>query len=345
MTEEQQTDNNNANKQELEVEFEDHPDVIDLRKKLTGLSKDQIKKNMDDLRLDTSQLSSQIDQLKKKRGEANAEARHYRSMRDNVSDEKTIEIEKLHNEADKHKEIRDGCNEVIKINKRRREELKGEIRSAWDKVNELRDKYYKMKNEVGVMPEDITDEIRDLEWKQQTTSLSPDDDVALTKRISELYEKAYTAHLIGYSAEDLDTAVERAKKLSTEHDEAHQNVLDSHEKGQEHHEKMSAIYDQLNKMRSGGNTLHDKYLEARQAADLAHQKIVDNYQKIQLKQYLMDMLDDEQIRRRHEKSLKMKEERIAQTKEKSSSSKRLSLDELRLLMGDDDDEEEVEDED
>ncbi|MHA1441821.1 MAG: coiled-coil protein [Candidatus Heimdallarchaeota archaeon] len=341
MTEEQQQkDSSQTNKQDSVEEFEDNPEVIDLRKKLTGLSKDQIKKDMDILRSSTSQLSSQIDQLKKKRGEANAEARHYRSMRDNVSEEKFIEIEKLRTEADKHKEIRDNCNEEIRNNKKRREEIKGEIRAAWDKVKELREKYYKMKDEVGVMPEEITNEIRDLEWEQQTSSISPDEDAEMTKRITELYEKAYAAHLIGYSAEDLDTAVEKAKKLSAEHDEAHQNVLDNHEKGQEHHEKMSAIYEKLNKMRSGGNTLHDKYLAARQAADLAHEKIVENYEKIKLKQYLMDMLDDEQIRRRHEKSLKMKEERIAQTKEKSSSSKRLSLDELRLLIGDDEDEEE-----
>ena len=321
-------------------EFEDHEEVIELRKKLKGLSKDQIKKHLGDLRLDTTQLSSQIDQLKKKRGEENAQARHYRSMRDNVSEEKFREIEKLRTEADKHKELRDQCNEEIRINKKRREELKEEIRAAWAKVRELRDKYYKMKDEVGVMPEEVTNEIRDLEWRQQTESLTPDEDVELTKRITELYEKAYAAHLIGYSAEDLDENVELAKRLSTEHDQAHQNVLDNHEKGQEHHEKMSAIYEQLNKMRSGGNTLHDKYLEARQAADLAHQKIVENYEKIKLKQYMMDILDDEQIRRRHEKSLKIREERIAQTKEKSSSSKRLSLDELRLLMGEDEEEDE-----
>jgi len=342
MTEENKQESNDTKNQDLEEELDDHPDVIDLRKKLVGLSKDQIKKNMDVLRTESTQLSSLIDQLKKKRGEENAQARHYRSMRDNVSEEKFIEIEKLRNEADKHKEIRDECNEVIKINKKKREELKEEIRSAWDKTKELREKYYKMKDEVGVMPEEITNEIRDLEWKQQTSSLSPDEDVELTKRITELYEKAYAAHLIGYSAEDLDTAIESAKKLSAEHDLAHQNVIENAEKGQIHHEKMIAIFEQLNKMRSGGSSLHDKYLEARKAADLAHQKIVENYQKIKLNQYLMDLLDDEQIRRRHEKSLKRKEERIAQTKEKSSSSKRLSLDELRLLMGDDEDEDDEE---
>ena len=48
-------------------EFQDHPEVIDLKKKLTGMSKDSMKKTTDDVRSEISQLSSKIDQLKKLR--------------------------------------------------------------------------------------------------------------------------------------------------------------------------------------------------------------------------------------------------------------------------------------
>ena len=73
--------------------------------------------------------------------------------------------------------------------------------------------------------------------------------------------------------------------------------------------------------------------EARKAADTAHQRIVELYDRIKLNQVLLDLIEDEQTRRRQEKFLKFKEERIAETKEKQSSSKRLTLDELKLLMG------------
>ncbi len=321
----------------LEEEFLDHPEVVDLKKNLAGMSKDSMKKTTDDIRTEISQLSSKIDQLKKVREENNSQARHHRSMRDNVSDDKFAQVERLQEAANKEKELRDECNTQIQFNKEHREELRDELRGAWDKVKDLRQKYYKLKDEVGVLPEDITQEIRDLEWKQQTTSLEPDDDAEITKRISELYEKAYAVHIIGYSTDELENAINSAKKLTDEHEKAHQNVLHYHEEGQKHHQKMLDHYKQLDGMRTTGSGLHEKYLEARHAADIAHQKIVELYERIKLNQHLIDIIDDEQTHRRRERSQKLKEERIKETKKKQSSSKRMTLEELKLLMGDDED--------
>ncbi|NHJ38601.1 MAG: hypothetical protein FK731_01115 [Asgard group archaeon] len=328
---------NNHNNDE---EFQEHPDVLTLKSKLLEMSKDQMKKETDSFRTEISQLSSKISQLKKKREEHNAQARHYRNMRDNVSGDKFSEVDKLRNEVTHEKELRDECNEKIRINKERREELKNEVRIAWSKVKELREKYYQMKDEVGVLPEEITNEIRRLEWNQQTSSLDPEEDALVTKQISELYEKAYTAHLIGYSSDELEKAIETAKRLSTEHDEAHENVLLYHEEGQKHHQRMQEIYEQLDELRTGGNNLHEKFLEERQAADLAHKNIEELYQRIKLNQYLMDLIDDEQMRRRREKSDQIREEKIQETKKKQTSSKKLTLDELRLLMGEEEEEKE-----
>lgn len=340
MTQEEQV--NSEKKNDEEQKFDEHPEVIELQKALSGMSKDVMKKNTDSIRTDISQLSSKIDQLKKSRAEHNADARHHRNMRNNVSDEKFTIIEKLREEANIEKELRDKCNEQIRSNKVRREEIKDEIRAAWTKVKDLRDRYYKMKDEVGVMPEQLTEEIRNLEWQQQTSPLTPDEDAATTKRIIELYEKAYSAHIIGYSSDELEKAVEFAKALSQEHDTAHENVLKYAEKGQVHHEQMTKLYEKINESRAGGSGLHEKYMESRQAADIAHTKIVELYEKIKLNQHLLDLIDDEQIRRRHEKSQKIREERIQETKEKQSSSKRMTLEELKLLMGDDEDEGEEE---
>ncbi|NHK31414.1 MAG: hypothetical protein FK730_08690 [Asgard group archaeon] len=321
-------------------EYQDHPDVLSLTSNLKGMSKDLMKKTIDSYRTDITQLSSKISQLKKKREEHNAQARHYRNMRDNTTGDKFSEVDSLRNKAALEKEMRDECNEKIRINKQKREELKTSLQSAWSKVKDLREKYYKMKDEVGVLPEEITDEIRRLEWKQQTSSLDPEEDALLTKQISELYEKAYTAHLIGYSSDDLTKAIEAAKKLSEEHDRAHENVLQYHEEGQVHHQKMLDLYNQLDELRVGGDDLHQKFLEARQAADLAHRNIEELYHRIKLNQHLMDLIDDEQMRRRREKVIQKKEEKLQETKKKQTSSKKLTLDELRLLMGEEEEEDE-----
>ncbi len=336
MTQEEQVNSENN----IEQSLDEHPEAIELQDKLSGMSKDEMKKDTDAFRADVSQMSSKIDQLKKARAEHNADARHHRNMRNNVSDEKSTVIEKLREEATIEKELRDKCNEQIRSNKARREEIKDEIRAAWAKVKELRERYYKMKDEVGVMPEQLTDEIRDLEWQQQTTSLTPDEDAAMTKRITELYEKAYSAHLIGYSSDETEKAVETSKALSEEHDTAHQNVLKYAEKGQVHHERMTKLYEKIDKSRTGGSGLHEKYLDSRQAADIAHKKIVELYEKIKLNHHLLDLIDDEQIKRRHQKSQKILKERIQKTKEKQSSNKRMTLEELKLLIGDDEEDEE-----
>ena len=332
--------NNHPKKENnFEEEFSEHPEVIELKKNLNSMSKDGIKKITTTLQTEISQMSSSIRQLKKKREEHNAQARHYRAMRNNVSEEKFEIIDKLQKEAENAKEMRENCNEQIRINKQLREELKEEIRAAWAKVKDLREKYYQMKDEVGVMPEELTNEIRELEWQQQTSSLSPDEDAELTKRIANLYEKAYAAHLIGYSSDELEQTVQKAKSLSEKHDQAHERVVANAEQGQIHHEKMIELYEKINEIRGTGGDLHGRFIEERQAADSTHQNIVDLYEKIKLKQYLLDLIDDEQIRRRHEKSQQLKEQQIQKTKEKSSSSKKLTLDELRLLMGENEEEE------
>lgn len=317
---------------ELEEQFKDDTEVVKLKAKLPGMSKSEIKTTTDNLRAEISQLSNTIKELKKKRAEHNAEARHYRSMRNNANDEKSQAIEKLKAQAEEEKEMRDEYNEKIRENKEQREKLSTRTRETWAKVKELQERYYRMKDEVGVMPEELTNEIRELEWKQQTTSLSPDEDADLTKKISELYEMAYTAHLIDFDSEELEQTIALAKKLSKEHDEAHENVVRFAEKSQEHHEKMLALYDKINQAYSGGNILHEKFLFARKAADTAHQKIVETYEKIKLRQYLLDLIDDEQIRRRHEQTMKLMEEKKEETEKKRKSNKRLTLDELRLLM-------------
>ncbi|MHA1629014.1 MAG: coiled-coil protein [Candidatus Heimdallarchaeota archaeon] len=323
---------------DVEEEFKDHPEVIALQRELKGMSKEVMKKTMDSLRTEITQISTKIAQLKKKREEHNAEARHYRAMRDNVSGDKFSNINQLRERAKEEKEARDRCNEEIRKYKKIREELKEKIRAAWGKVKELREKYYQMKDEVGVIPEEITNEIRDLEWKQQTTILTLEEDAYVTKRITELYEKAYTAHLIGFSSSELEAAVEQAKQLSKEQEEAHQKVLFFHEEGQKHHEAMQQIYKELDELRAGGDKMHQKYLEARQAADLAHKNIVELYNQIKLNQFLIELIEDEQSRRRHEQILKQKAKKIEETKKKQTAKKSLSLDELRLLLGEDEEE-------
>jgi len=80
---------------EIREEFADHPEIISLKKKLPGMSKDVMKKTTDTIRTEISQLTSKISQLKKTREEHNANARHFRAMRDNVSDERSIEINQI----------------------------------------------------------------------------------------------------------------------------------------------------------------------------------------------------------------------------------------------------------
>ncbi|MBD3192819.1 MAG: hypothetical protein GF308_19425 [Candidatus Heimdallarchaeota archaeon] len=325
-----------------EEKFSENPEVISLQKKLATMSKTELKDTTITLREEISDTASTIKQLKNKRAEHNSQARHYRQMRNNITDKRFGSIQELREEAAHEKELRDHCNEQIQKLKDRRDELNKLIREAWGVVKELREDYYDLKDEVGMVPEEITQEIRDLEWKQQTTPIPPEEDAELTKRIAELYEKAYAAHSLGVSSDQIEDSVEKAKRLSQEHDEVHEKVLALAEESQEHHKRMIALYEKLDELHSGGSDLHEKYLEARQAADAVHQRIVDLYERIQLNQFIIDLLDDEKARRRFEKIKELKKEKISKTKEKQSSGKKLTLNELRLLMGETDEEMEEE---
>jgi uncharacterized coiled-coil DUF342 family protein len=338
MSEENDNSNNSSQAYPKEEKFKDHPEALSLKEKLNGMSKDEMKKITDTLRLEINQLSSTISDLKKTREEYNNEARHYRQMRNNTNDEKFSRIEILQEEALQEKELRDECNQQVQEYKERREQLKEQMAAAWEKVNALQDKYRKVQNDIGVMPGEINEELKELEWKQQTSSLSPEEDAELTKRIAELLEKSRALEKIGFSPKELDEAQTEAKNLSEEHDTVHEKLVQMAEEGQRHHQRMIDIYEQLDGMRSSGTDLHSKYLENRNAADITHQKIVELYEKIKLNQYLLDLIDEERMRRRHERSMEIKKEKIAETRAKKSSNKRLTLNELRLLMGEEEEE-------
>jgi uncharacterized coiled-coil DUF342 family protein len=319
--------------EEEEEDFEDNPEVVELKENLKTLSAEQIKEKQEELRKEISHLSSGIKDLKKRRGEYNAQARHYRAMRDNQNKIQGNTRDELYQQAQEAKELRDKCNEEIQQLKERRENLVSLKQSAWEKVKKKQEKQSGFREEYGFIPKDIDERIEELEWKQQTESLPPKEHTEITEELKDLYQKKQKAQIISSTSSSVDSAVTKAKQLSEEHDEVHQKILDLSDNSQKYHEQMIELYDQLNNPDNSSNELHEQYMEARQAADQCHQRIVNFYKEIKLYQYLYDLLDDELSSRRHEKAVQRKEEKIEKSKKKRKAGEKMTLDELRLVMG------------
>lgn len=227
-------------------------------------------------------MTELLEELENKRQIANTEAERHRRLRDELN-EKTKEwvekrdqlnsiVKELVEEASRYREMRDSLNAQVKEAK--------ENRDIWNKkVSELNEKVTKLKKENlpknGPPISRLKRELKNLEFKQMTSVLTPEKERELIEMISQVQaqirerEKALEQNL------EIKNAVRELKEAREKAEMYHKMVAELAEKAQEAHDKMIELYEQADKLRKEADEAQEKFIETKLKADEEHRKHIE----------------------------------------------------------------------
>ncbi len=249
-------------------------------------------------------------------------------------DELRAEAPQIHDEISEQRDARDELNVEVQRQKELRDTETDRARELQDKLNELRGK--RRKPEEYVSLEDMQREFRELEWKQQTTSLTVDEEKAVIDEIESL-SKAIAS---------MPKDTPKPADLTEEMEKLWQEIQEARNKAQEHHEKMVALVEEAQLKHKNVIQLSQNLDPARTEAGEAHQMYVQCLQEADEMRERLDELREQELTlkaqldtiRKNRKETRREQEKVAierlaeQARTKQQSGQKLTFQELRALM-------------
>jgi uncharacterized coiled-coil DUF342 family protein len=281
---------------------------------------------------DMDTLEEQGSALFEKRDGFNKERETRRRERDHLNESVKTLQEKVRNA----KAERDGINARVA-------ELKGRLGGLRERLEAKREAAGEIYNENdesrrGLRPRRrLLEELREIEWELSTTPT-----LEIKDREGELIERA----------KQLKAQVEEHRKLDIRDDMYLMSLADSNavgmeirkirgemdeirETGQEHHERMLAFYRQADEERKRSDEAHKKYVEALEAL----KEVNGELDKIIPELNRRRKLSQDEMRFMREKRDKVIADKrkvlAAEAKRKLDAGEKLSLDEMKLVYGED----------
>jgi phosphoserine phosphatase len=254
----------------------------------------------------------------------------WRDRRDALRGETPV----VHEEMSTQRERRDELNAEVQRQKMLRDDANEQARLLQEQLQELRAQNGQRRDYVPL--EELQRQFRELEWKQQTSSLSIDEERALLDEMDRLSKAMKTA----------PTNDSLPMNQSEEMDQLWQLIQDTRDKAQEHHEKMIALVEEAQQTHQSIVNLSQGLGPARSEIDEAHQMYVQCLQEADEMRERLDVLQNEErdlkaqldTIRKGRKAAREAREKVAleqlaeQAKVKQQAGKKLSMEELRALM-------------
>jgi len=228
-------------------------------------------------RKEQENAEKKLEELIDKRNEFNDIARQLREEREILNAQKR----ELGDEIRKLKERRAACVEKMRAHKEKRNAFQAQAR------NVIKQKRERARGIDSRLPADVNllrTEIRELEFRQQTTPMSLEKDREIIEKI-----KAKQRDLKNLSAElthqvELDDDIKEINqvidKIFERADEEHADVVRLYNESQSIHEKIMEHSKEMRFLITESNKKHQDFLKVREKADKVHQRVVAMLEKL-----------------------------------------------------------------
>jgi len=262
--------------------------------------------------------------------DARGRAWEWRDRRDELRGNQPL----VDDEISEQRTARDELNAEVQRLKALRDEELEHARVLQEKLQGIREKAGPHKSFVS--REELQRRYRELEWKQQTTPLSIDEERALIEEMEGI-------------SRAMQTTPETNPTSPTQTDETEnlwQEVQAARERAQEHHEAMVALVEEAQQKHQNIVQLSQTFGPSRSEIDEAHHMYVQCLQEADEMRERLDVLRNQEtelqqkldsIRNQRKETRKAREkaamEKLAeQAREKQKTGQKLSMQELRALM-------------
>jgi len=216
--------------------------------------------------------------LEKKRDKLNAKAEDHKFRRDRLNDQtKSLireregvnnQIRKLVKEANDCKEERNKLNLQVQEAKVLRETLNKSANDLNEQVNKL--KKERLPKDEGPPISKLKKELRDMEFKQQTSNLSVQAERDLVDKMKKMSEVIKERENKLEANDDVKNAVRDARKARQDAEAQHALVGTLAESAQKQHDHMVELYSKSDELRKELNKIHESLVDTKAKADEEH---------------------------------------------------------------------------
>ncbi len=263
--------------------------------------------------------------LVEQRETLNRKARELLEQRNKLNEE----FKRLVAEVKDVKAKRDELNSKVKELKASRDSARDTAVAERERLEKLKSKSDKLSERVEGNPRRAIEEFNRLEWKMQTTPLTPKAEKELIKRLKELEAQV----LVAKKAQDLrykiagTRATIGGRRLQAQ--SLHEQMTKMVEESEVIHKKLVEVAASASAVKAEGDKAHAAFVEALKGADNAHKEYITNLVKIkELRQQIAASGQLTKLRKAQEVREKLEKSGT----EKLEQGKRLSLEEFKALM-------------
>jgi uncharacterized coiled-coil DUF342 family protein len=272
-----------------------------------------------------ARLSRELSELREQKDKADSEANEWANKRNDLNEQfrlLRIEIADLRSE-------RDRLNEDVKDLKLQRSALKERVREKIPEIKKLKQDIRELADERPPKRyHDLQKEVESIDWKIQTTSLTPQREKELVNQVKQLetelnvYRKLERlrnrAHELQTEVESIDAKI----KLS------HDKLTGLAQKSQEIHQKMLEKIDDSKRLKLEAENLHKSFLQSIEKTKPIEEKMVEVSSHIRR---LRDEIQSENGKERQERERDLRKELEEKAREKLRRREKLSWEEFQLL--------------
>ena len=223
-----------------------------------------------------------LQDLETKREIANGEAEKRRRRRDELN---TVTREWVEKRDSLNAQVR-GLVEEATTHRQGRDELNAQVQSAkverdkWNrKVNELLGELNDLKRTKaprgGVPVARLKHEARELEFRQQTSVLTPSEEKALVDQLARLQAEIRKREKELEQDEEVRTLADELHAAKDTAEAAHKKVGELAEAAQAEHDQMVALFEQGDGLRTEADTAQEEFIRTKMTADEEHKKHIE----------------------------------------------------------------------
>ena len=184
-------------------------------------------------------------------------------------------LEKLRNDLRQKKAQRDAENKIIQEEKAKRDAVNERLKKERDVLNKIREELNQIKRASSENPKNIEKEIKTLEWDVQTKHLNAKAEDALWGKINKLRRELKSMDTYTKKKDELKNARKAVRTIEKEARDIHKLVMEHSEKSEIYHKELLAIFEEIKKMDDILPELTKSIMEAKCAADEAHNSYLD----------------------------------------------------------------------
>jgi uncharacterized coiled-coil DUF342 family protein len=228
---------------------------------------------LEDLEEQRTKFNKKAEAYRRKRDKLNNTARKWADKRDILNGESRENIEK----ANSHRKKRDQLNERVKGAKTEREKWNRNVSEAQAKLGGLKKKHLP---KDGITMEKLKREVRNLEFKQQTSVLSVDKERELLELLSGIQEQIREREKLLEGNQEIQDILSQRNESKKKAEEVHKMVSESAEMAQKEHDLMCKFYDEGDRLRKEADYAQIEFRTAKVQADEAHKNHVEMVKQV-----------------------------------------------------------------